>query len=447
MSTGGTIGYPITGGIGTDFSIADPLPYTWLSLDRYARIMGIAPPHFFGAYSTTVFPANGACTSVWPRHSWQDSGRVSREEIADKILEAEAEIAEILGFNLAPTFVINEMHQYPQHWRRTAFPIGGTNVRGAQKQIGVKSGKLISGGVRTTELIGTATTSGGSLVYTDEDADGFYETATITMATTETNACEMLAFVPNKAADSRWEIRQARSKAIAGGNATMVFHSWLLIDPAVDSAYPTDDSYRAIDISTTANFLTSVDIYRVYVDNTQVSARFFWERSSGCSYCSGTGCDACSLAYQDGCTFVGNVDEGLIVPAPATYNASNQIWERTNWSVGRDPDQVRVSYYAGAISQQYFAGTTCDPLQNKYARAISWIATARLDKPPCSCPEVIKNFETLREDLSAFGSDVTAHFVSPRILDNPFGTRRGEVMAWNLIGRMVREYNVEVAVI
>lgn len=428
-------------------SLAEPLPYTWLSLTRYAKIMGIAPAHFFGAQSQYAFPILGGCDTVWPRHNWQFNGVASREELTREILQAETEIAEVLGFSLAPTFRLNEMHMYPQHWNRGSFPSGGVDVRGARKRLNIKDGRLISGGVRGTTKIGTATTTGGSIAYTDEDGDGFPETVTVTLPTSLTNPCEIKAFITDTNADPDWEIRPAKSVSISGGNVTLVFNSWLFINPDIDAKYPDGEGFRAINISTLANFIDSVDIYRVYVDNTQVSARFFWERSGACTNCNGTGCDACSLAYQDGCTYVGNVEEGIVVPVPATYDANEQEWKRTNWSVSRDPDQVRISYYAGDISQGFLSGRTCDPLKDKYARAIAWIATARLDKPPCSCPEVNQNFETLREDLSAFGGERVAHFLSPRLLDNPFGTRRGEIMAWNLIGRTVRERIVEVAVI
>jgi hypothetical protein len=409
--------------------------------------MGVPPVHFFGAQASQAFPITGQCNSAWPRHSWQNKGRTSREEILLLIQQAEDELAEYMGFNLAPTFIHNEVQQYPQFWRRTAFSTAsGLDVRGAYKRLALKRGsKLIQAGGRTVEQIGTATTSGGSLAYTDEDGDGFAETATISLATTETNVCELRIFVSDTGAPPEWEIRPARKKSIVGGQLEMIFNSWLFVSPDIDAAYPTVDSYRAIDISTTANFVDSVDIYRVYADNTLVSARFFWERAGTCTECGGAGCDACSLAYQDGCAIVGNVDGGVIVPIPATYNSDDGIWNYTDWIIGRDPDQVRVSYYAGDISQSYLLGTSCDPLKALYAKAIAYMATARITMPVCTCTDLADNFEAMRTDLAEIGE--ISHFTSEQVLNNPFGTRRGEVMAWNLIGRIKRERIEEVAVI
>lgn len=445
---GGTKGTPISGGVGTGLQIAEPLPATWLSLARYAQIMGVPPAHFFGAQASQAFTISGQCDTAWPRHSWQNNGQASREEILLLIEQAEDELAEFMGFNLAPSFVLNEVHQYPQHWRRTAFSTAsGLDVRGGYKRIVLKQGgKLIQSGGRSVSKIGTATTLGGSLTYTDEDGDGFSETATVTLSTTETNVCELRAFVTDTSAQPEWEIRPAKKKSISSGVLEMTFNSWLFIDPDIDAAYPTVDGYRAIDISTTTNFMDSVDIYRVYADNTLVSARFFWERAGTCTECGGAGCDACSLAYQDGCAIVGDVDGGVIIPIPAEYSATDSIWNHTDWVIGRDPDQVRVSYYAGDISQPYLLGTTCDPLKSLYAKAIAYMATARLTLPVCVCTNLADNFESMREDLSRFGGE-SSHLMSEQMLNNPFGTRRGEVMAWNLIGRIKREKLDEVAVI
>ncbi len=445
---GGTTGTPITGGVGTGLSLAEPLEATWLSLARYAQIMGIAPPHFFGAQASQAFPIPGGCAEVWPRHSWQDAGRVSREELVLSIKQAEDDISEYLGFNLAPTFITNEVHQYPRHYSRTAFSTaGGLDLRGSRKRISLRRGaKLVQAGPRGTTLVGTATTTGSSLVYSDEDGDGFNETATVTLATTETNTCEMKVFFAGTLAAYEWEIRSPKSITISGGNVVMVFSSWLFIDPDVDAAYPTTDAFKAIDISSVTNFVTSVDVYRVYVDNTGVSARFFWESSGTCTTCGGAGCDACSLIFQDGCAIVSDVENGVVAPLPATYSVTDAKWKLSDWTVKRDPDQVRVSYYSGEISQPYLSGTSCDPLKSQYAKAIAYIATSRLSKPICACPNVTQEFASMQEDLS-LSDGGRSHFISLDLLDNPFGMRRGETMAWNFIGKISREQQFEVAII
>lgn len=439
--SGGTM-TPITGtGPGSGLSIASPLPYTWLSLPRYAQILGINPVHFQGAAGASVFPLTGnSCSNIWPRHSWQSPDQVSREDLAFVIKEAEDEISRFLGYPLAPTWYTNENHRYSQYHRPEMFSGNGVNVRGMRKSVSTRWKKVIGAGQRALTSVGTASTSGGSLVYSDEDSDGFYETATITMTTTETNECEIKAYISGMSGAKEWEIRPHKSVSISGGTLTMVFDSWLLIDPDLQAQHPTiDNTTTAIDVSDTTNFLAEVDIYREYTDNTAVSAQFFWEPVPGstvltCSNCGGSGCYECTFTTQNGCLLVRDVETGHVVPSPATYDSDSALWTSSAYSVSRDPDQVKLWYYAGDMDDAYLSGDSCDPLSNKFARAIAWLATARLERPFCQCGNVTSLAESWQEDITAQGE--TAHLVDFKVLGNPFGTRMGELMAWKVISKL-----------
>jgi hypothetical protein len=444
---GGTVGYPITGGTGTGLDLASELWRTHLSLDRYAKIVGVvAPPHFFGTYSTYRFPLKGQCDMVVPRHGWQLSEVVSREEILEQIYIAEQEIAEFLGHDVAPTFITNEPHRYPKPYDPMLHSSGGLNTGGFDKSVEIKKAFAIQPGQRAVSLIGTATTTGSSLDYTDEDGDGYIETATVTLPTTETETCELRCFVPGMGGEDAWEIRTPRRKYLSGGNIVFEFDIWLFLNPDLDARYPDEDSYRALDYTDTANLLASVDIYRVYVDNTAESARFYWESDPNC-VTPGSVTDAGSLITQGGVAILRDVQSGLLVPRAASYDAGQGIWTGDTWTGSRDPDIVRVSYYAGDVAEAYLSGRSCDPLKDIYAKAIAYMATARLSRSICSCPGIVVFFERLQVDMasSTTGENFVLGF---RDLENPFGTRRGEVMAWRLIGKLsLRERNPEVAVI
>jgi hypothetical protein len=445
--SGGTVGYPITGGTGSGLELASELWRTHLSLSRYARIVGVvSPPHFFGSYSQTRFPLKGQCDMVVPRHGWQLSEVVSREEILEQIYIAEQEIAEFLGYDVAPTFVTNEPHSYPKPYDPLLHSSGGLNTAAFDKSIEAKKAFVIEPGQRAVSLIGTATTTGSSLEYTDEDGDGTIETAIVTMPTTETEACELRVFVPSMGGADEWEIRHPRRKTISGGNVVFEFDVWLFINPDLDARYPDIDDYRALDYTDTTNLLDSVDIYRVYVDNTAESARFYWESDPNC-VTPGSVVDAGSLITQGGVAILRDVQSGLLVPRAASYDASLSAWTGDTWSGNRDPDIVRVSYYAGDVAQAYLGGGSCDPLKDIYAKAIAYMATARLHRSICSCPGIVQFFESLQVDMAS--STTNQNFaVGFRDLENPFGTRRGEIMAWRLIGKLsLREQNPEVAVI
>lgn len=446
--SGGTVGYPITGGSGSGLSIAPRLPATHLSLDRYARIIGVvSPPHFWGAYNDTIFPLQGTCDVVVPRHGWQLPLVASREEILEQIVIAEEELAGFLGYYVAPTFVKDEVHKYPKPFDPMVSSSGGLNVAAFEKSIKTRSARVLSQGIRTLTLIGTATTSGSSLTYTDEDGDGTIETVTVTMATTQTSLCEIKCYVTGTEGDPAWELRHPRSKYFDGsGNVVFQFYVWQFIDPDIDARFNTADDYRAIDYTDTSNLMSSVDIYHEDIDNTQSSARFYWESDPDC-VTVGTVTDVGSLLVQDGVAIIRSAEAGLLVPRMATYDSDQSLWTADDWTVGRDPDMARVSYYAGDVSQAYLAGTTCDPLKEVYAKAIAYMATARLNKSICSCAGVVQFFENLQRDL-AEAVDGSRFAVGFTDLENPFGTRQGELMAWRLIGKLgAKERAVEVAVI
>lgn len=442
MATSGSgTGTAVSSGVAGAATIAQPLPYTLLALPRYAKIMGINPAHFSRATASSdgVFPV-GTCNDVWPRYSWQNSDQVSHEDLARAIYDAEHDIAKYLGYHPAPRWIAAEMHSYPRFHRREYYG-GGGNVRGQFKSVNTNYDHFIRAGRRAVTLVDTATVAGGGLQYLDLDGDGMPETARVTATTSLSNACEVKVYFVGKGGAAPWEIRPVRSKSISGGTYTADFDSWLFIDPDLLEAYPnTSDDFRAIDISTTANFVTSVDVYREYTDTTVAASQFYWEREpvvgidAICPSCSGSGCEACTLITQDGCLQVRNVPLGIAAPIPATYDSDNAQWNKASWVECREPDQVKIWYYAGDLSEEYLRDENCDPLSDFWAHPIAWIATARLERPFCSCGNMTALADHLRVDLATSSSE-ESRFTPDQILNNPFGTRQGEVQAWQRVSK------------
>ena len=435
-SGSGTI-TPIAPGVGVATGTY-PLPYTLLSLGRAAKLLGIAPAHFMGAtaesLSPAVFPTGSTCGDLWPQHDWQKSDQVSRESFAYAIADAEQEIARAVGYWPAPMWLADEAQMYPRDfYRESRYQV--VDVRGFMKGLQAKYGKMISGGRRAVSLVGTASTVGGSLAYTDDDGDGLAETATITLATVLTDECEIKVYHTGHNGEQEWEIRPHRTKVISGGNVVITFDSWLLIDPTLYDLYPTDAGFQGIDISTAANFVTAVDVYREYNDASQASAVFHWESSVAASYscseCLGTGCPACADTTQDGCMHIRDEMQGTVVPVPAAYSSGS--WTMESFSVCRAPDRVHLWYYAGDRANLNLRGSTCEPLSDYWAWIILWLSIARLERPPCSCNRLENWFDFLRTDLIAMPAGGTSHFTTRDIEECPFGTHYGEVKAWKRI--------------
>ena len=402
---------------------------TLLSLDRWAKILGLNPVHFNGAEGSTYWPDFGNCEDIWFQYPWQHSDDfASREDVAQAISDAESEIKTVLGFAPAPQYEYGEVHEW-------------TAPYGYRPRIVSNWGYMIAGGVRTA----TAIQAGAAVTYSDPDNDSWNELATVTVATTVTNEQQIKLYFAGKSGDPVWEIRPLKSVTIAGGTATITLDSWLLFDPDLWEAIPGPTGVAVIDVETSGNYVTTVDVYREYTDTTASHATFYWEPTGEyntviCPSCSGSGCARCTLTTQDSCFAIVDAVNGIISPWPATYDATDARWEETSFSVGRKPDQIKIHYLAGFISPDYLAGNSLDPMSDQMARAITFLSTARLDRDMCACDSTQKVIYELQRDLTKSTRDAFyVRYESQEIFHNPFGTRVGEMRAWNIIRNLTNE--------
>jgi hypothetical protein len=425
-------------------------------------MVGINPAHFQQAKGATYFPLLNDCNDLFWSFYWQNSNNVSREEIARAIAEAESEITTVLGYSPAPWWTEDEIRDYPRPFRRDVIQFGMGDSRGYNKSVQLTQGRFIQGGRRAT----TAVQLAAAVVYTDDDGDGYDETATITAATSLTEKCEIKCYLAGEGANPDWEFRSPQSVTLSGGNVIFKYWAWQLIDPELQQKFPISTAVTvsgpygvsSIDIEASASYVSTVDIYREYNDFTAASAQFFWERtrllSLGilplgfcCNQCDGAGCPACDFVTQDGCIHARDAAGTNVVPVPATYDSDSESWQNDALSVCRDPDLVKVWYYAGDYSQEYLSGRSCDPLSHTWAEAIMWLAVARVNRPFCTCNNSLTMLNELQRDLSFTGSRVAGSYtISPSDLDNPFGTKMGEVKAWKRIGRMAERITMGMAV-
>ncbi len=431
--------------------MALPLANTLLGIHSYAKILGINPAHFAGGAGSAVFPVmNNACEDVWARYSWQASDRVSHEELALEIHNAERDIAAVLGYFPAPTWIEEEVQPYPRHHRRDTYNIGMSNVRGQLKSLKLRWGKFIQGGIRSATQ-DEFTTPTPIVNYLDVNGDGFIDTARLTSVTTVTNVFDIKVYFAGLNGARAWEVRPIRSKSITLGVVTIELDPWLLIDPDRLAALPTTGGFTAVNLDSTPpvapdDYVATVDLYYERNDSTEPGAILYWEQEPilSCSVCSGLGCAACSFSSQDGCIHVRDTDRGFVAVTPGVYDDDVGAWQRADPTVCRDPDQIKLYYYGGEQSDEWLSGWSYDPLSHHMAQAIAWMATARLERPFCACSNVTTLGLHLKEDLSLTTDQ--GRFVSDTILTNPFGTRRGEVKAWQRISMLIDSAVTGVAI-
>ena len=412
---------------------------TKLSLGRWAYWMGIHPLHFSQVQVANLAPATG-CQQPWLQHSWQAADRMGREELAMAIVTAENNIETQLGYRLLPSWEEDEWRATVRPYDPTLVNISGATARGYRQIVKGKWGHFITGGVETKTLV----QAGVVIVVTDPttplpadgwkdlDGGGYYETGTVIVATTVTDPCEIAIYYPGKSGANEWEIR-AVSVSIAAGMATITFRREDAVREvkqeemgakAVDGALPTPP---ALD----DNFLLTVDVYRHWNDP-QTQVTMMWEPTGSCD-CGSTTCPQCAYAVQAGCLHLrGEPIGSLIAYSPATWDAAAQAFYSMEWSVGRLPDIVKLYYLAGLGGRADCPRRSMDWLWEK---TVADYAAALMERPICDCATASDRVTKAQADLAFSGgaSELSSYNLSSSDLDNPFGTRRGAVMAWKQV--------------
>lgn len=402
---------------------------TWLSLDRWAQIMGLDPLHFNGVF-TSLRP-DSACNSgedIWLQFAYQDASKVSREDLAEAIRDAERQLANYIGYNLLPDWTIDERLKTTRPAIPGVFSSGYTNARWMSRSVTTKRGYFIAGGQRAKSVI----SAGAAIVRSDADGDGYQELCTVTVATS-VDAEEIRVYFPSQSGADVWEIRPV-TVSVSGGVATITFKIWQVPDPDLWEAL----NASGIDGDVAGNFITTVDVYRVYNDP-QSQLQMLWEPSPGLVSC-GCGsetCQVCTFAAQAGCLHTRDPRLGIVAYSAATWDSADSEFDAAELAVCRDPDRVRVWYQSGwrweeAAQTGARASRDMDPYWEK---AVAYLAIALLEREVCACNNVEHFIDHWREDLARNGREVSYQNV-PGLLANPFGTTRG---AWYAYQRANQE--------
>lgn len=353
---------------------------TQLSLDRFFQVLGVHPLHGnqVGLPSEVNF-----CGNPIMQYSWQVADRVGREEIAMAIYDAERMISDYTHFDIGLRWNVDE--QYIGRGIMTA----STNRK-----------FVVSSGQQKNTLLA----SGVAVSYVDLDGDGYKETATLSY----TNAVDVLEdeiaiFYPGK--DEKWRIRPITVTVNhTTFLVTIVARREQLVIPSAMEALDVRDVIGTDD----ANFLGTVDVWRIYNDDTK-QLDFI---SPGV-----LGTDVVVSGYTD----VINARLGTV---SLHYNSCGYV------ECVAFPDRIKLWYRAG-LTQDI----------DQWERATAYLALSLLDRPICTCASLEHVSRHWQEDLALSHStptSSTSYIINNRRnlwLDNPFGTTRAGVFVWNLVER------------
>lgn len=413
---------------------------TKLPLDTWAKLFGLSPLHFNQVIEPNLDPGRSPiCAQPWLQHQWQSADKVSREEIASAISEAEAQIEDMLGFHLLPTWDYDE-------WRRTARPYRPElvvnnfgDVRGMNRVIELGWKYFISGGTEAVTDLGAQAVS-----FVDNDGDGYNETASCSLGPTSavSDPSEIEAHLPSSDYDEGNRIRPLSVRKTDNGDGTFSFDITFRREQVVRTQYLEKiPPVVALDGSNDAFFYDEVQIWRHY-NAPATQATLMWERGSACG-CSGTGCSNCVYSVQTACLLARQDPKlSMVSYQPADWDATNNVFTTVCClAEGRDPDVVRAYYRSGwqqkraPISARYADQYPNQVMDPHWARVVAHFAASKLDRPICDCGPSAAQVDYWAADLAySGGSEQLSTFsISQKDLDNPFGTKRGAVMAWKAV--------------
>ena len=405
---------------------------TKLSLDEWARIMGINPLHFNQV--TSAFMPDSLCSNVWKQFAWQEAQMVSREDVALAIYQAESDIELYARYPLVPIWINDERARVMPPGIPEVINIGLTDTGNYPLNVITNQKHFISGGIEAKTLI----EAGAAVVYTDMNADGYFETATVIVVTTVTDPAEIAVYYPGEAANDSWEVRplhdpitRRRSVTIAGGSATIVMAREQLVDPDLMDAFdpsnvPGEDA---------ANFLGTVDVYRHHNDP-QTQATLMWSPRPGLCACGTVTCQVCAHQVQTACLVSGDIRRGVVRFSPALWDATTEQFNAASPTVGRSPDALRLFYRAGFQTEEPNAIAPTLEMDTLWARAVAYLSIRYLARPICGCDNVRELQKRMMQDLALNFSDPggsVSFQINDQIIGNPLGTERGALLAWRTI--------------
>lgn len=410
---------------------------TFLSLDRYARIMNINPLNFNGATQidlasgATLFPLANSQNNIWPQHAWQFNDQLSIEEMAHEIWIAEQDIISEMRCLPCPGWIEDEAYGFESHYRPDIYgrPV---NPKAGEPTLVLRHGKFIESGRRAVTMAGIRSVV---VTYSDGDGDLFYETATVTaVAPAGAVLREMKVYFEGYGGERQWEIREPRTTTLVAGSFTATFWTWQMIRPSTKEALPTNArtavAIPAVNLNTSpcADLVVNVDVYREYNDFTQPGAIFKTVNN-------GT-----PITETDGWVYQIDPQASVVVPVEADYDVIEGAWIAKGCS--ELFDYVNLWYYSGYIDPKYTPRIAQDQLSDSIAKAIAYMATARTERIFMSNNNAVSLATALRSDLSMMTSRTPNRYKTPDLLNNPFGTRKGEYDAWNIIKNLKKTYRI-----
>lgn len=421
---------------------------TLLPLESWRQILGFHPYHFWQLANSKT-PITSACNGLVKQHAWQSVDAVGREEIVEAIATAEDRLKDYLDYRVAPEAAV-ETVPWPSLADRWLTRINASGPDGRYVSLNLPEGYIQAIGNDTLTLIGTP-----AVVYTQRN--GLYYSFTLTLATSVTDPNQIEVYfaaadrLDGDAVSSRYRIAPVKV-SISGGVATIRGSAWLCVRPtlyedidAIPSSGAADTS-GALDPSSSLVFVPALEVYQRTTDpnGTSIStaqATLIWEtRPCVGSWCicnpqsvatytpSGAAYDPAAQAFAIARVGIRDSVNGIVTPAEAVQDANTGIWTEVRFDPLYQPDRVQVRYRAG------YPLISDGQMDHRLRPIVARLAAAELTRPIAACDDANRELYRWQLDLARGGGRSVEQFqISPKDLNNPLGTRAGQVYAWKQI--------------
>jgi len=378
-------------------------------------------------------------------YGWQNIDAGGRQDMREAIATAEARLFEFLGYRVGPQWVTKEL-QYPWPQDAGLQYAYSQDVKGRWLSMDVQEGYIQELGPKATTLIG----DGSNVTYSDQYGDGVTDTATITVDLTgldpQPTAAEIAVyFTPDDRLDGddidNYEIRPIKA-SISGTTLTIKARSWLFVVPVKRQGVNVPNIDPDATGAGAGNFAQKVDVYRIYTETAGTTtddshAILIWESDPPAWYCNTTGTnltysgnrhDPYSTARALARTNIRDRRLGYLGPVWSVYNSDNAEFTAVTWQ-SKQPDRVIIRYKAGANRDEINAQLP----GGQWDQIVARLAMSELTRRICACDKANRELWRWQTDLSQTGgnNDVSFQAVSPDQLNNPLGTTRGAVYAYN----------------
>lgn len=432
-----------------EYRVMDVAPR--MPVEMWRSLIGFHPFHFWQLSNSSQVPITSQCNDLIRQYAWQDADAASREEIQEAIDSAETRLMEELNYWPAPRY-IEETISWTHYYQSALANYSRAQVDGRWQGLPVSSGYIQAIGVEDLNVISASS----ALTYSDLDSDGLDDTWTLgPVATTVTDIKKIAVYFV--AADrfdgtdvsERWRVMPVQV-SISGGNVTVKGRRWQTVKPILYEGISSGGSDGTIDPDDDSNFATALALYERTTDgagttNATAQSVFIWETNpcplwaTCCGNSSDSSSDPSALAESISRANIRDSRLGLVGIGGAVYDATTETWGAVAWGACQPPDRVTIRYYAG-----YPLDSTGN-MDAKFRTIVARMAAAELPKPRCSDGNGNRALYHWQFDLArAQGQMDEQYQISPADLDNPWGTRRGQVYAWRQAQKLKTRRGINV---